>query len=159
MRRWHEDQSTVLYIGHNPSMATATKDDPTIRAMRHFAKGSGAGRFVVVNLYPFRSSDPAACRLWAACAENRRFMDQNYTEIRRQARFADTVVACWGALAQDRAAVDEAVCNVWSARDDRRVIYCLGVTASGAPKHPLARGRNRIPREQQFVPWGFRQAV
>lgn len=32
-------------------------------------------------------------------------------------------------------------------------LICLGTTLSGAPKHPMARGRSRIPRDQQPIIW------
>ena len=32
-------------------------------------------------------------------------------------------------------------------------IYCLGTTGGGSPKHPTARGKHRVPDDQQPVLW------
>jgi hypothetical protein len=32
-------------------------------------------------------------------------------------------------------------------------MVCLGTTQSGAPKHPMARGLHRIPRDQMPIEW------
>jgi hypothetical protein len=31
--------------------------------------------------------------------------------------------------------------------------YCMGTNKDGSPKHPLARGHNRIPDDQQPILW------
>jgi hypothetical protein len=33
-------------------------------------------------------------------------------------------------------------------------VVCLGTTRNGSPKHPLARGRERVPDDAPLVPWG-----
>lgn len=32
-------------------------------------------------------------------------------------------------------------------------IYKVTYQLSGAPKHPLARGKHRVPRDQTFILW------
>ena len=32
-------------------------------------------------------------------------------------------------------------------------VHCLGLTKSGMPKHPLARGQHRVPDGAQPQPW------
>src|SRR6185503_16841447 len=49
---------TITFVGLNPSTATATEDDPTIRRCVGFAKRWGFGRYEMANLFAWRSTDP-----------------------------------------------------------------------------------------------------
>jgi hypothetical protein len=73
--------------------------------------------------------------------------------VAQEAKKADRVVACWGAIALDDLWVDAIVEEIQAGPEPYPDIYCLGTTSSGAPKHPLARGRHRVPRDQQFALW------
>ena len=53
----------VLWVMCNPSTATATVDDPTVRRELGFARDWGFGRYVKVNAYGLRSTDPKG--LWS----------------------------------------------------------------------------------------------
>ena len=57
-RRWG-DGDDVVWVMLNPSTADANKDDPTLRRIIQFSDGWGYGGLLVVNLLPFRSSNPA----------------------------------------------------------------------------------------------------
>lgn len=54
---------TLTVVMLNPSTADGSKDDPTIRRCKGFAKDWGYGRLVIVNLYAFRATDPR--HMWA----------------------------------------------------------------------------------------------
>jgi hypothetical protein len=157
-REWG-DGPCVVYIGHNPSTAGHETDDPTSLAWVDLAKANGCTRYVAVNLYPFRSSDPQECRRWAAWEKNgpdwwaRDSIHQNMGLVADEAKKADIVVACWGALAQDDAYVEAVIEEIQSGVEPCPQIYCVGTTISGAPKHPLARGKHRVPRDQKFMLW------
>jgi Uncharacterized protein conserved in bacteria len=58
LRRWSEAAPDV-WVMANPSTATATTDDPTIRRVCGYSRRWGAGGVVVVNLFGYRSTDPA----------------------------------------------------------------------------------------------------
>jgi hypothetical protein len=73
--------------------------------------------------------------------------------VAQQAKSADKVVACWGAIALDTDWIDLVIEAIQSEAEPWPDIYCLGTTASGAPKHPLARGKHRVPRDQRFIVW------
>ena len=134
----------VLFCALNPSTATATQDDPTVRRMIHFAKRLGASEMRLVNLYALRSTEPS--KLW-------RVRDpvgpDNDLYISRQALLADVIIAAWGAatLAQRRA---DAVLAILRRHGD---VYRLGPTSLlGHPRHPLYL-RADTPLEIHAVSW------
>lgn len=158
-RRWDANLPVVCFIGLNPSTADHQTDDPTVRRWMHFAKAWGYGGFVAVNLFPFRSSSPAVCRQWADWVNNgpdwyaRDDIVANIDVVAREAKAAALVVACWGAGAWDDGIIDMVVESVMSGEEPWPDMHCFGLTASGAPIHPMARGKHRIPDTAQPIIW------
>tara|TARA_R110002020_G_scaffold185004_1_gene382468 strand:+ start:3460 stop:4062 length:603 start_codon:yes stop_codon:yes gene_type:complete len=160
LRRWWSAGPYVCWIMLNPSTADASRNDPTLHEVIRFTRLWGFGGLVVVNLYPFISSSPAACRRWAKWGAPGRGPDwyvrdrlwKNEDVIAREARAADLVVAAWGAGAWDGDWVNHVIETVQSEAPFP-ALHCLGKTASGAPKHPLARGIHRVPRDQSPIIW------
>ena len=159
-REWSADNpNSVFYIGHNPSKAGHEIDDPTSLAWVHFAKAQNFGRYVAGNLYPYRSSDPKKCREWANWEKHgpdwwaRDRINQNLRVVAAEAKKANIVVACWGAIAYDTDYVDMVIEEIQAGEEPWPNLYCLGKTISGAPKHPLARGKYRVSRDQCFELW------
>ena len=147
-RRWG-DGDDVLWIMLNPSTADATKDDPTIQRIVRFSDGWGYGGLCVVNLYPYRTSDPAACRRWVEALDDPDAMYQNAEIIAQIAPRSALTLAAWGAAPWAQTWAKGLIADWMGAAK----LHCLGKAANGAPKHPLARGRNRIPDTQQPEPW------
>lgn len=123
----------LVVIGLNPSTADATSDDPTIRRCVAFAKRERCGGLMMVNLYAFRATEPEDCRRAAdSCGP-----DNNYTLIdvfESAAAQKWPVVAAWGATEWARPR------SAWvtqQAAIHQVQMLCLGVTTSGAPRHPL----------------------
>jgi len=117
---------TVLWIMLNPSTANAERDDPTIRRCIGFSRAWGFGAMHAVNLFALRATDPA---------ELARAPDPVGPETDRQivesTAGADTIIAAWGAHTLARARAVEVLPLLAGP------LRCLGVTASGAPRHPL----------------------
>jgi hypothetical protein len=129
-RRWDTKLPSVLWVMLNPSVADSNFEDPTIRRCIGFTKLWGFGGLEVVNLYAFRSPEPAAL------VENAHMgIDvvgpENDEHLRRSYPFARTIVA-WGShsFAAQRA---EHVVRLFGSRR----LYCLGTNKDGNPKHPL----------------------
>ena len=55
---WDASKERVMFIGLNPSTADETKDDPTVRRCKQFAKDWGYGAMVMTNLFAWRDTDP-----------------------------------------------------------------------------------------------------
>tara|TARA_R100000306_G_scaffold31951_1_gene33882 strand:- start:261 stop:530 length:270 start_codon:yes stop_codon:yes gene_type:complete len=59
------------------------------------------------------------------------------------------VLAAWGDLASD-ADIAPMVEQIGTLN-----LICLGTNASGSPKHPMARGKARIPDDQEPLPFSL----
>lgn len=132
-RLWGEllpGQDGIAFIGLNPSTADAEQDDATIRRCIGFTARWGYPSFVMLNLFAWRSRDPRAIS---------RVVDpegpRNNERILYHARRAARVICCWGAfrapiIAQRAAFVRELL-------SQGQMLYHLGLTNEGHPRHPL----------------------
>jgi hypothetical protein len=157
-RRW--DGGPVLpWIMLNPSTADASRNDPTLtrvirQTIRRRLRGIPYGGACVLNAYALRSPHPSVLRghpdpvgpdndTWIGrLAEN-----MVMTHV-LDGETTGPVVVAWGAnhLTAERVPrVMELLAGV--------PVVCLGVTASGAPVHPLARGRHRVPDDAPLISW------
>lgn len=159
LKRWWGGGLPVCWIMLNPSTADAKQNDPTLLRVIHFTRAWGYDALTVVNLYPFRSAHPRACRLWSNWESRgpdyyaRDRLQQNLCIVAEEAKRSQLAIAAWGAGAWDGDWVDEVVEEVQGGRSPFPALHCLGKTAGGAPLHPLARGRHRVPDDQQPVLW------
>lgn len=143
-RIWACTGNLLVFVMLNPSTADAETDDPTIRRCINFAKRDGYAGIKVINLNPYRSTDPSALFYHRISTEA---MDENYLETHMvmgsNLIWNSPIVFAWGAheygqiFGQDY--IDHAHCvrgQMGFKREDRP-FYCLGRTAKGAPRHPL----------------------
>ncbi|WP_043705621.1 DUF1643 domain-containing protein, partial [Synechococcus sp. CB0205] len=61
-RQWQPQAPRLLFVGLNPSRATAERDDPTLRRLIAFAQAWGYGSLEVLNLFARISASPAVLR-------------------------------------------------------------------------------------------------
>lgn len=149
LRRIWSEAPLLTVCMLNPSTADHANDDPTILTLIHFAKAWGYGGLYVVNLYALRTSSPAAMM---ASAERVGPKNDGYIAdalfYARETR--GHLLAAWG---------NHGAFEGRSEHFERRALkhevtlVCLGRTLSGAPKHPMARGQHRIPRDQLPIVW------
>lgn len=157
-RRWGPGPIACL-IGCNPSKAGKIEDDPTCRWWTRWGQALSFGGFVAVNLYPFITSSPAECRRIADWEKNgpdwyaRDAIQSNLDVVVHEAKRAAIVIACWGAIAWDDYWIDHVVEQIQSGEAPWPDIYCFGTTQDGAPMHPMARGKHRLPPDVEPKPW------
>lgn len=124
-----ENCGTLLFVMLNPSTATATEDDPTIRRCVGFARREGYGRLAVANPFAWRATSPD---------DLKRATDpvgpKNEAHLRAAMRTATTVVFAWGNHGSHRLGHHLAFVN---ARELGVRPLCLGITKRGHPNHPL----------------------
>jgi hypothetical protein len=141
-RRLGAGRRAAAFVMLNPSTAYAARDDPTIRRCLGFARQWACGRLVVLNLFAWRTADPADLKRAAdpVGPENRVWFN------RILGRLSETVVICaWGVHGghhdQDR------VVYGWLRRVGVAP-FALGVTKAGHPRHPLY-----VPYSAELVPF------
>ena len=125
-------QPRVLFVMLNPSTATATEDDPTIRRCIGFARREGGAALVVCNLFALRSTDPRALYEHEAPEGD----PANIQTIEHEASRAALVVAAWGVHGALRGR-GARIAELLREHGPRGRVVCLGRTKEGHPKHLL----------------------
>jgi len=152
-RRWRQEGPHVLFIGHNQNKADNRKEDGSSRRWTGYAWRWGYAGYIAVNLYPLRTGVPDNCVDWAGSLAGRTMMGTNLGVIAREAKTAALIVACWGAIAVEPEVVDTTLMALSVALDRPCQIHCLAITAGGAPKHVMARGRQALSPYAQPILW------
>ena len=163
-RRWASEGPSALVIGCNPSLAGSKRadgterDDPTATWWLKWFRDAGFAEYRAANLYPFVTSSPAECRRLAQWDKNgpdwgaRDAMHANLTHLCKLAAAADQVFVCWGAIAWDDGWIEH-VLEELACEGGNPALWCWGFNNDGSPKHPMARGRHRIPAGQKAILW------
>lgn len=140
---WDSTLPTLVTIGLNPSTATHTKDDPTIRRCKEFAKAFGCGTLRMLNVFALRSTDyKALFRVPDPIGP------ENTLEFLRYWCDGALTVACWGSHITERQwrhfyrahEIAEAIPN----------LQCLRKTKSQHPEHPLY-----LPADLKPIPFAY----
>lgn len=156
-RRWGPGPR-ALVIGCNPSDAGIDRDDPTSLWWNAWFQLFGFGGYDAVNLYPFVTSSPRECRRRVDAAFGGDWHDRdallaNVDHVAALAKAADQVFVCWGNIAWDSDWIEHVVEQICTGVEPYPDLWCWGMTKSGAPTHPMARGKHRIARDQKPVLW------
>lgn len=150
--RWWGDGDMALFLGCNPSLAGKERDDPSVKRSIKLAKAWGIDGLYWMNPIPFVDPDPKLGAVqalrpgWHGLA----LLQRNLDLVRERAKACRLVIACWGDLPRNRD---------WYSHcarvliEDGIALHCLGTTATGNPKHPMARGKYRVADNQQPLPW------
>ncbi len=139
-RIWDPQFSKVLFIGLNPSTADEHHDDPTVRRCIGFARKWGFGGLILVNLFGYRSTNPAGL-----LKANDPVGPRNDKHILAGAGAATRVVIAWGTKGSLFARDQHVLSLLPNA-------HCLGVTKDGHPKHPLYLAGDTCVRRFRRVP-------
>jgi len=157
-RRWAETGPVAAVIGCNPSDAGEDRDDPTCLWWTKWFREAGFAAYRAANLYPFISSSPKECRQRADWLNNgpdwyaRDAIGDNLVELCKITAAVDRVFVCWGAIAWDDGWVDQVLEEI-ACEGGNPALWCWGFNIDGSPKHPMARGRHRIPAGQKALLW------
>jgi hypothetical protein len=132
-RRWDDKLPPLAFGMLNPSTADEIRNDATIERCERRARSLGFGSLVVWNLFAYRTVSPKILKSHhnPVGPENDDFIRDIMMEIKRRSGF---VIVGWGShgVYQERykcALELSALLDV--------DLYCLGLTNSGQPRHPL----------------------
>jgi hypothetical protein len=142
LRRWLQSAPghQVVFVMLNPSTATATEDDPTIRRCVNYAKRWVFGQLEVVNLFALRSTDPD--KLWSCPPIS--VGPENDAHIEKALRRSQLVVCAWGAP-KSSWALERAQKVLAAIKAAGHVPHALKMTKDGFPGHPLYLPAKLVP--------------
>jgi hypothetical protein len=150
--RWAQGPLVSLLLT-NPSLADGDRNDMTSIMVHDICRYWGKPGYIIGNVSPYISSDMARMWAWLEQPESRMAIRQNLKHLRLMGEQAEMHVVAFGndILHQDPDLVVEAL-DAWLPNG--KPLYCLGVTASGAPIHPAARGHHRlVPHAVKPIAW------
>lgn len=153
-RTWDLKKPILVVCMLNPSTADAERDDPTIKTLIHFATLWGYGGLRIINLFALRTSKPVEL-----VATEDRFGPENARYLAEAMTFAaqngGKLLVAWGNGGDLDGRAEWFCCRalVFYKLD----LICLGTTRTWKPKHPMARGQHRVPRNQR--PIVYREAI
>ena len=122
----------VAWLMLNPSTADSDTDDRTITRCRNYTGSWGYRWLYVVNLSPFRATNPQC--LANAGPEPEEVWLTNLEVIKAAARNADLLVAAYGV----QGSLEQRADRVLKELKDFN-IHCLDTSLGGHPVHPLQR--------------------
>lgn len=128
----------VLFLMLNPSTATAEKNDPTVERCQRYATAWKYGGLHVCNIFALRSTDPMA--LYDKPDPIGPGNDDVILEV---AHGAGQVVCAWGNHGKH---LDRSRQVIAMLQDAGIQPYCLTVTGTGEPGHPLYLRKDIVPR-------------
>lgn len=121
----------VLFVGMNPSVASADLSDPTCHRELTFARDWGFTRYLKGNVLDWRATSPGDIPDDPALACS----PANLPALLDMAAEAEVIVLAHGRLPRRYAGVVDGI--VTALRGAGRPLMCLGLNKDGSPKHPL----------------------
>lgn len=135
-RTWDASKPRIAWIMLNPSVGDGNDDDRTIRRVVGFSDAWGFGGLEIANLFAFVSSDPSRLEnvIDPVGPNNERHLGEVCARSSR-------IMVAWGsnAFAKHRAHI------VTERLRTLGPLYCLRITKTGKPEHPLYIPGNTQP--------------
>lgn len=132
----------LLCFGVNPSTATPEQLDPTLKAVERFSKMHGYDSWVMMNLYPQRSTDPNGIHKRL----NKPIHEENLQHIENilKSHPKATIWAAWGTLIEKRPFLRGCLQDIIEItnRYNCKWISIGKVSKKGHPHHPLYLGND-----------------
>jgi len=169
--RWNPDP-VLPWIMLNPAEAGTTREfDMTARRVCRFSYRWGFGGALLLNVVPKITAKPRELIEWLKWDERsdwsaRDALFENWSIVAKELADRDAAMIAWGAslstVGLNGYEFDVMVEHMFDAindpegpRDKLLRTFCLGLSGSGYPLHPMARGKHRVPDDRRPViaPW------
>lgn len=130
-RIWDESKPLVMFIGLNPSTASESSDDPTIRRVKSIAKNLGFGGVYMMNCFPLVSTDPSVLESFYDAGSIHDTKDiENMRWLLYVSKKCTEIIFAWGNF-------KEAEGRGQSLAGYFKNAKALHINKNGSPKHPL----------------------
>lgn len=128
-------RSPLLCIGVNPSTASPEKLDPTIQSVARIAKNNSYDGWIMINLYPQRSTNPNEMHSQL----NDAIYQQNLHIIKSILDKYDIseIWAAWGTLITKRTYLLKCLSDIYSITSNYNWVTFGRISKDGHPHHPL----------------------
>lgn len=122
---------TIMFVGQNPSVATADVSDPTCDRELGFARRWGFTRYVKTNMLDWRATEPKNVPHdpELACSP------ENLPAILREVEDSEEVLLAYGKLHKRFAPIVDA--TLAALRETGKPLSCLKLNKDGSAGHPL----------------------
>ena len=132
----HSGERMLYVVGLNPSTANRERGDTTVTKTERIARANGFDGFVMLNLYPMRSTDPRGLHK----RENRQLSSTNLAQIEHLIGNVEKPIfwAAWGGDIGIRAYLKRALCEMITLVDARggKWVHYATLRRDGHPRHP-----------------------
>lgn len=130
----------VAFICLNPSTADERKNDATVTRCVNYSKAWGGRGFIMLNLFPFRATDPNDMK-----AESGGMFNSNMKIVSELAPLVKKVVCGWG----NHGSFQDADYKMFDTLSGIGLqLNYLRLTGEGCPQHPLY-----LPKDLEPQPW------
>ena len=131
-----EGKNVLIVIGFNPSTADKDKKDPTMGSVLYHAENNGYDGFVMLNLYPLRSTSPDKLPNEIDPVIHQQNI-KHINSILSKYPESDILLA-YGNLVHKRRYTKHIANEIKSIlKENKRRTLCLYKLKTGNPKHPL----------------------
>jgi hypothetical protein len=124
-RIWDDNLPKAMFIGLNPSTADETKDDPTVRRCRGFAKSWRFGGLIMANIFAYRATEPEIMK-----STGDPIGPENDEWLLKLTQEATLVIGAWGNHGEFRGRGKAVLALIPH-------LHCLKMNKAGHPAHPL----------------------
>jgi len=126
-------KNTLFCIGINPSTATPEEYDMTMRILRNIAEINDYDSWVMLNIYPQRTTDPDGLDRELNISIHKK----NLEIIERYIHDNSEILCSWGNLIKKRKYLKFCLCDIYNVINKKKNIKWLhnGLNKNGSPGH------------------------